>query len=218
MNFGFVWRSGLVAGALWVGACAPHTDPASTAPQTTAVGCPVGYVWDGARCVTRAGGACESGMQFDPTRGCVSPEAQPGYGAGSPAIVAATPSEEPPSPAPTPDPPRAVFPADTKTPSEAGPNAGGVANASEVVGALRADFWKCYRKELASDPSYTAEVRLKIHVGVDGGVTQVVGVSMPPRDTLISCMRNAVFFRAKFTPPDGGKAVIHVPVTFVVQR
>lgn len=185
--------------------------------------CPAGTTWNGTICATQAGRACDPGMQFDPMRGCVWPEAPAIYAA--PAPMAVEPEPQSPGPpaagsAPTaaPGPPSAAFPEEKRIAPERKAPSGQVSNAAQVVAGMRAAFRDCYRQELAVDRDYEGKVRLKIHVGAEGKVTTVAGVAIPPRDSLVTCMKNAVFFLAKFNPPEGEIAVIGVPVTFVLKR
>lgn len=93
---------------------------------------------------------------------------------------------------------------------------GQVSNASRVVAGMRAGFRNCYNRELASNPDAQGSIRLTIRVGPGG---EVQGVSAAPSGNLgsaVGCVQ-ARAAAAQFAPPEGGSAVITVPVTFVKQ-
>jgi tetratricopeptide (TPR) repeat protein len=121
----------------------------------------------------------------------------------STAIVSTTPA---PSPS-------ATQPATSGT-SPPSPSRGNVANAAERVGEMRKDFRACYQRALASDPDLQGTVRLSILVGADGRVTECSGTGFGLPVETIDCL----LIRAastQFDPPEGGKAVIAVPITFI---
>jgi len=99
-----------------------------------------------------------------------------------------------------------------------GPNVSGgtVSNASRVVALLRAGFRACYQKGLAENPDAAGNITLTIHVGAGGEVTGVSGASgtLPP--SVVGCVKSRAQ-AATFDAPEGGSAVISVPVTFVKQ-
>lgn len=94
---------------------------------------------------------------------------------------------------------------------------GSVSNAASVVAGMRAGFKRCYEQGLAQNPDIAGSVRLTIRVGPGG---EVAGVNASNTGNLtasvISCVRSRAQ-AAQFAPPDGGSAVIDVPVTFVKQ-
>lgn len=94
---------------------------------------------------------------------------------------------------------------------------GVVSNASRVVAGMRAGFRACYNRGLAVNPDAQGSIRLAIRVGPGGevqGVTAVPAGNLPP--SVVSCVR-ARASAAQFDPPEGGSAVVNVPVTFVKQ-
>jgi len=97
-------------------------------------------------------------------------------------------------------------------------NSGGiVSNAARVVAGMRAGFRNCYNRALAQNPDAEGRIGLSIRVGPGG---EVQGVSAAPSgnlpDSVVSCVK-ARAQAAQFDPPQGGLAVIQVPVTFVKQ-
>jgi hypothetical protein len=94
---------------------------------------------------------------------------------------------------------------------------GTVSNAARVVAGMRAGFRNCYQRGLAENPDAAGSIRLTIRVGAGG---EVAGVSPSPSGTLPASVISCVVARAQaaqFDPPEGGSAVIAVPVTFVKQ-
>lgn len=93
-----------------------------------------------------------------------------------------------------------------------------VSDAAKVVAGLRAGFRACYKRGLEERPDAAGGVRITLRVGAGGevqGVTTSATGSLPP--SVASC----VAARAKgaaFSPPEGGAAVVVVPVTFVLQK
>jgi hypothetical protein len=94
---------------------------------------------------------------------------------------------------------------------------GTVSNAARVVAGMRAGFRNCYNRALAQNPDVEGRISLSIRVGPGG---EVQGVSAAPSgnlpDSVVSCVK-ARAQAAQFDPPQGGLAVIQVPVTFVKQ-
>lgn len=94
---------------------------------------------------------------------------------------------------------------------------GNVSNAARVVAGMRAGFRNCYQRGLAENPDAAGSIRLTIRVGAGG---EVAGVSPTPSGSLPASVISCVVARAQaaqFDPPEGGSAVIAVPVTFVKQ-
>jgi TonB family protein len=95
---------------------------------------------------------------------------------------------------------------------------GSISNAAKVVAAMRAAFRQCYQKGLDQNPDAQGNIRLSIKVGPGGEVTNVSATpsgNLPPGVT--DCV-TARARRAQFDPPEGGSAVVQVPVTFVKQN
>lgn len=94
---------------------------------------------------------------------------------------------------------------------------GTVSNASRVVAGMRAGFRACYQRGLAENPDAAGSIRLTIRVGAGGevaGVSAAQSGSLPA--SVVSCVQ-ARAQAAQFDAPEGGSAVIAVPVTFVKQ-
>lgn len=94
---------------------------------------------------------------------------------------------------------------------------GTVGNASSVVARMRAGFRACYNRGLQSNPDASGRISLRIQVGPGGEVT---GVAASSSGNLPASVVNCVKGRARsarFSPPEGGVAVVSVPVTFVKQ-
>lgn len=104
--------------------------------------------------------------------------------------------------------------ADVGTASVAG---GSVSDASRVVARMRAGFRACYNRGLADNPDIEGKIALNIKVGPTG---QVLNVSASKTGNLPPGVVECVKSRAKsanFSAPQGGVAVIQVPVSFVKQ-
>jgi hypothetical protein len=94
---------------------------------------------------------------------------------------------------------------------------GQVSNASRVVAAMRAGFRRCYTRALSTNPDVQGRISLNIKVGPGGevaGVTASASGNLPAE--VIACVQ-ARAKASRFDPPQGGMAVIQVPVTFVKQ-
>ncbi len=94
---------------------------------------------------------------------------------------------------------------------------GTVSNASRVVAGMRAGFRACYNRGLAINPDAQGSIRLSIRVGPAGEVQSVTAVpsgNLP--GSVVGCVK-ARASAAQFSPPEGGTAVVVVPVTFVKQ-
>lgn len=94
---------------------------------------------------------------------------------------------------------------------------GSVSNAASVVAQMRAGFRRCYQRGLDSNPDIAGRIGLTIRVGPGG---EVAGVSASPSGNIPASVVSCVTGRARaaqFAPPDGGSAVINVPVSFVKQ-
>jgi outer membrane biosynthesis protein TonB len=93
---------------------------------------------------------------------------------------------------------------------------GAVANASRVVAGMRAGFRNCFNRELAANPDAQGTIRLTIRVGPGGEVQNVTAAPSGNLGSAVDCVK-ARARSATFDPPEGGSAVIVVPVTFVKQ-
>ena len=104
--------------------------------------------------------------------------------------------------------------ANVAAPSVAG---GNITNASRVVAGMRAGFRNCYNRGLQENPDSQGSIRLSITVGANG---EVLNVSATPSGNLPASVIACVQGRARaasFDPPEGGSAVVVVPVTLVKQ-
>ncbi len=93
---------------------------------------------------------------------------------------------------------------------------GQVSNASRVVAGMRAGFRACYQRELQANPDAQGSIRLTIRVGPGGEVQSVSAASSGNLGSAVGCVQGRAS-AAQFAPPEGGSAVISVPVTFVKQ-
>lgn len=93
---------------------------------------------------------------------------------------------------------------------------GTVGNASRVVAGMRAGFRSCYQRGLAENPDAAGSITLTIRVGPGGEVQGVGGSSGSLPASVVACVK-ARAQAAQFDAPEGGSAVISVPVTFVKQ-
>lgn len=94
---------------------------------------------------------------------------------------------------------------------------GSVSDASRVVAQMRAGFRACYNRGLAENPDIEGKIALSIKVGPTG---QVSGVSATKTGNLPASVVDCVKSRANsatFAAPQGGAAVVQVPVSFVKQ-
>lgn len=94
---------------------------------------------------------------------------------------------------------------------------GSVSDASRVVAKMRAGFRACYNRGLAENPDIEGKISLSIKVGPTG---QVASVSATKTGNLPASVVDCVKARANsatFSAPQGGAAVIQVPVSFVKQ-
>ena len=93
-------------------------------------------------------------------------------------------------------------------------NTPAVSNAAQRVEEMRADFRTCYQTSLEADPYLRGTARIVIKVAADGRVAEVktLGIGLHV-DTVDCLLRRAA--TAQFDPPEGGSAVIAVPVSFV---
>jgi hypothetical protein len=93
-----------------------------------------------------------------------------------------------------------------------------VANAASVIAGLKGGFRRCYERALADDPDQTGRIDLSIKVGLGG---EVQSVTATPRGNLsslvVACVRGKAQ-GAQFEPPQGGLAIVQVPVSLVKQQ
>ena len=91
---------------------------------------------------------------------------------------------------------------------------GSIGNASRVVAGMRAGFRACYQRGLAENPDAGGRITLIVRVAAGG---EVEAVTPSPSRNLPASVIACVVARARaaqFDPPEGGSAIINVPVTF----
>lgn len=127
-------------------------------------------------------------------------------------------AQEDPTPIPPPVDEQPVAPApDAKTPRGAATIGavvgGGVANAAAVVSGMSAGFRRCYNKGLVADPTMKGSVRITAKIGPSGEVvsaTPSAAKGLSP--SVVTCLATRVS-SATFAAPEGGGAVLVVPIT-----
>ncbi len=97
----------------------------------------------------------------------------------------------------------------------AGVNGGAVANAGSVVARMKGRFRACYQAGLNSNPDMAGSVTLMATIGPNGEV-QSVGGGGGSLGAIMGCLKGVVS-GAAFSPPEGGKAFVSIPITFVKQ-
>ncbi len=100
------------------------------------------------------------------------------------------------------------------------PRVGGgvLPNAEAVMAGLRAGFHRCYQRGLDDYPDASGGVRLTLHVGPNGevqGVDAVPSGGLP--GSIVSCMQSRASV-ARFESPQGGSALVVVPVSVTRQK
>jgi outer membrane biosynthesis protein TonB len=94
---------------------------------------------------------------------------------------------------------------------------GSVSDASRVVAQMRAGFRACYNRGLAENPDIEGKIALSIKVGPTGQVSSVSATktgNIPA--SVVDCVKSRAN-SATFAAPQGGAAVVQVPVSFVKQ-
>ena len=95
-------------------------------------------------------------------------------------------------------------------------DAGNIGHAAMTVAGMRHGFRACYMAALTNYGAFSATVRLSLRVGADGAVVRVTGLGTNAPGELIECLFDEVG-RHRFEPPEGGAAVVNVPVNLVAQ-
>jgi hypothetical protein len=94
---------------------------------------------------------------------------------------------------------------------------GTLSNATQVVDGLAAGFRGCYNRALAQDPSMKGSLRLTAKIGANGEVLLVRTLTPASYlEAMVTCPMERLL-AAKFAPPEGGRATVVVPVTFVTR-
>lgn len=94
---------------------------------------------------------------------------------------------------------------------------GRVPDASSVTARMRAGIRACYNRGLNENPDASGRINLTIHVGPGGEVTSVTATAtgnLPA--SVVDCVKGRAQ-SARFSPPEGGTAVVTIPVNFVKQ-
>lgn len=94
---------------------------------------------------------------------------------------------------------------------------GAISDARAVIASMRTGFRACYQRGLANNPDAQGKITLNIKVGPGGEVQSVSGASsgnIAPE--VLDCVKQRAM-AARFSPPEGGTAVVQVPVSFVRQ-
>ena len=98
----------------------------------------------------------------------------------------------------------------------AGVAGGKVANASSVVARMKGRFRNCYNAGLKSDPEMAGSATLTARIGPSGEVTSVGGGASGGLSKIVPCLKSVVR-GGGFAAPEGGSAMISIPITFVKQ-
>ncbi len=94
--------------------------------------------------------------------------------------------------------------------------AGKLPDAGRVVAGLRGMLRACYKRALDEDPTARGSVRVTATVGPNGEVrsTQAANAGLP--SGMVGCVTRVVQ-GAQFSQPEGGAAVVAIPMTFMPQ-
>jgi TonB family protein len=110
--------------------------------------------------------------------------------------------------------PRKPIPNATTAPPEV--PVGKLPDAGRVIGGLRGLLRACYRHEIDTDPNARGTVRVTATVGPNGEVKSVQTANGGLSSAMASCVSRVVK-GAVFNPPEGGSAIVTVPMTFIPQ-
>ncbi len=95
--------------------------------------------------------------------------------------------------------------------------AGNVQGAGRVVARASAGFRACYNSGLANNPDSGGKITLRLQVGAGGEVVSVASnVAGNFSPSVVGCIKRRAQ-SLRFPPPDGGTAVVTVPIAFVAQ-
>ncbi len=93
---------------------------------------------------------------------------------------------------------------------------GKLPDAGRVIGGMRSLLRACYRHELDWDPSARGTVRVTATVGPNGEVKSVQTANGGLSSSMGACVSRVVR-GAVFGPPEGGSAIVTIPMTFIPQ-
>jgi hypothetical protein len=94
---------------------------------------------------------------------------------------------------------------------------GAISDARSVVAGLRPGFKACYQRGLAANPDSQGKITLTLRVGPGGEVQSASAATTGDiSGDVLDCVKQRAM-AARFAPPEGGMAVVQVPVTFVRQ-
>jgi hypothetical protein len=110
--------------------------------------------------------------------------------------------------------PKKPVPSTTVSPPSV--DVGRVPDAPKVVGGLRSLLRACYRHELDTDPNAKGSVRVTAKIGSNGEVTSVQAAASGLSSTMVACVSRVVR-GAQFGSPEGGGAMVTIPMTFIPQ-
>ena len=111
---------------------------------------------------------------------------------------------------------RTLARSDPVVPPHQSPERSNIAHAAQVVSSMRSGFRDCYQRALSNHGRFSASVRLSIRVGASGQITSVTGRGTNAPREMIECFFTEVG-RHVFEPPQGGVAIVNVPVNLVAQ-
>jgi len=90
-----------------------------------------------------------------------------------------------------------------------------VKGACQVLRAAWPRLTACYDELPETRPGIQGSVKIVLKLALDGTVPEVSGGG-GPLGALVPCLKG-VAKTLKFAPPEGGRAIIVVPLTFVAQ-
>jgi hypothetical protein len=93
---------------------------------------------------------------------------------------------------------------------------GKVPDAPRVVAGMRGLLRACYRRELDTDPSAKGSVRVTAKIGPNGDVVSVQAANNGLSSTMVACVSRVVR-GGQFGQPEGGSAMVTIPMTFIPQ-
>ena len=82
---------------------------------------------------------------------------------------------------------------------------------------MQAGFRQCYQNLLNRNGDAEGKIRLLFSVDCDGNVRDIHATALGLDREIVECMFLLVA-QARFDPPEGGSARVHVPVTFVREK